>query len=68
VFAYLQWENELIKQGTAPEHHHTVQWLEKCAEKWTHCPAEFADNRGFQIMDRTSLTNTPLLKDASDAA
>ena len=68
VFSYLQWENELVKQGKAPEHHHTVQWLEGCAEKWKHCPTDFADSRGFQIMDRTSLTNTPLLKDASDAA
>jgi hypothetical protein len=68
VFSYLQWENELVKQGKAPEHHHTVQWLEGCAEKWKHCPTDFANSRGFQIMDRTSLTNTPLLKDASDAA
>src|SRR6056300_1297323 len=68
VYSYLQWENELVKQGKAPEHHHTVQWLEGCAEKWKHCPTNFASSRGFQIMDRTSLTNTPLLKDASDAA
>ena len=68
VFSYLQWENELVKQGKAPEHHHTVQWLEGCAEKWKHCPTDFANNRGFQIMDRTSLTNTPLLEEASDAA
>jgi hypothetical protein len=68
VFSYLQWENELVKQGKAPEHHHTVQWLEGCAEKWKHCPTDFANSRGFQIMDRTSLTNTPLLRDASDAA
>jgi len=68
VFSYLQWENELVKQGKAPEHHHTVQWLEGCAEKWKHCPTDFANSRGFQIMDRTSLTNTTLLRDASDAA
>ena len=68
VFSYLNWENELVKQGKAPEHHHTVQWLEGCAEKWKHCPTDFASNRGFQIMDRTSLTNTPLLEEASDAA
>ena len=68
VFSYLQWENELVKQGKAPEHHHTVQWLEGCAEKWKQCPTDFANNRGFQIMDRTSLTNTPLLEEASDAA
>ena len=68
VFSYLQWENELVKQGKAPEHHHTVQWLEGCAEKWKQCPADFANSRGFQIMDRTSLTNTPLLEEAGDAA
>jgi hypothetical protein len=68
VLSYLQWENELVKQGKAPEHHHTVQWLEGCAEKWKDCPADFANNRGFKIMDRTSLTNTPLLEEASDAA
>ncbi len=68
VLSYLQWENELVKQGKAPEHHHTVQWLEGCAEKWKQCPTDFANNRGFQIMDRTSLTNTPLLEGASDAA
>ncbi len=68
VYSYLQWENELVKQGKAPEHHHTVKWLEACAEKWKHCPTDFANSRGFQIMDRTSLTNTPLLEEASDAA
>ena len=68
VYSYLNWENELVKQGKAPEHHHTVQWLEGCAEKWKHCPTDFADSRGFQIMDRTSLTNTPLLEETSDAA
>jgi hypothetical protein len=63
VFSYLQWENEIIKQGKAPEHHHTVQWLEACAEKWADCPGDFANSRGFDIMDRTSLTNTPQLED-----
>lgn len=68
VYAYLQWENEIIKEGKAPEHHHTVQWLEACAEKWAHCPAAFANSRGFDIFDPTSLTNTPQLEDNSDAA
>ena len=68
VFAYLQWENELMKQGKAPEHHHTLKWLEVCAEKWKHCPGEFANSRGFDILDKTSLTNTPQLEDQSDAA
>lgn len=67
VYAYLNWENELIGQGKVPEHHHTVQWLEACAEKWAHCPSDFAASRGFDILDETSLTNTPLLKDNSNA-
>ena len=68
VYSYLQWENELIKQGKAPEHHHTVQWLEACAEKWAHCPSDFAESRGFAILDETSLTNTPQLEDQTDGS
>ena len=68
VFAYLQWENELIKEGKAPEHHHTVAWLEACADKWAHCPSAFAESRGFAILDETSLTNTPQLEDQSDGS
>ena len=68
VFAYLQWENELIKEGKAPEHHHTVAWLEACADKWAHCPSDFAESRGFAILDETSLTNTPQLEDNSDGS
>lgn len=62
VYAYLEWENDLIKQGKAPEHHHTVQWLEACAEKWAHCPSDFAASRGFAILDKASLANTPQLE------
>ena len=66
VFAYLNWENELIKDGKAPEHHHTVQWLEKLADKFAHCPADFANSRGFNILDETSLTNTPQLENKKE--
>ena len=62
VFAYLNWENEIVKDGKAPEHHHTVQWLEACADRWAHCPGDFANSRGFNIIDKTSLTNTPQLE------
>jgi hypothetical protein len=68
VMSYLNWENELIKEGKAPEHSHTVQWLEACADKWAHCPSAFAESRGFEMYDETSLTNTPLLEDNKDAA
>jgi hypothetical protein len=66
VFAYLEWENKVIKEGKVPEHHHTVQWLEACADRWAHCPGDFANSRGFNILDRTSLTNTPQLEDKTD--
>ena len=68
VYAYLNWENELISKGQVPEHHHTVQWLEACAEKWAHCPSAFAESRGFAILDETSLTNTPQLEDQTDGS
>jgi hypothetical protein len=60
VYAYLSWENEMMAKGKAPEHADTVRWLEACAEKWARCPAEFANSRGFNILDRSSLTNIAL--------
>ena len=68
VMSYLTWENELIKEGKAPEHHHTVQWLTACADKWAHCPGDFANSRGFDILDKTSLTNTPQIEDQTDGS
>lgn len=60
VFAYLSWENEMMAKGKAPEHADTVRWLEACADKWARCPAEFANSRGFNILDRSSLTNVAI--------
>jgi hypothetical protein len=65
VFAYLSWENEMMAKGKAPQHSDTLAWLEKCADKWAHCPAQFAESRGFQLLDKTSLTNIAL-EDHSD--
>ena len=66
VMSYLNWENELVQQGKAPEHEHTVQWLEGCADKWAGCPAAFANSRGFDVYDPTSLANTPQIEDKTD--
>ena len=66
VFAYLNWENELLKENKAPEHHHTVKWLEACADKWAGCPAAFANSRGFNVFDPTSLANMPQLEDKTN--
>jgi len=66
VMSYLNWENELVQQGKAPEHEHTVEWLEGCADKWAGCPAAFANSRGFDVFDPTSLANTPQIEDKSN--
>ena len=68
VTHYLMWEEEMIRDNKAPEHHHTVKWLEGLAEKWADCPTYFASNRGFVPLDKTSLVNTPQLEDNKDAA
>jgi hypothetical protein len=66
VFAYLNMENQLISNGTAPTHEMTVRWLEACADKWANDPANFAARRGFSVFDRSSLTNSPALEMAPD--
>lgn len=63
MFAYLQAEVDVMKQGQAPSHEMTLQWLEACANKWQSCPAQFAQRRGFSVLDKQSLNllipNTP---------
>jgi|TARA_A100000172_G_scaffold79634_1_gene67148 hypothetical protein len=66
VFAYLNFENELIKNKQAPTHEHTVKWLEACADKFEKDPQKFAKRRGFKIMDEQSLTNTPRITVAAE--
>ena len=66
VFAYLNMENQLISNGTAPTHEMTMRWLEACADKWDKDPETFAARRGFSVFDRSSLTNSPLLEQAPD--
>jgi hypothetical protein len=55
VFNYLKMENELIQNGQAPSHEMTVEWLEKCADKFQDCSERFATSRGFTILDEKSL-------------
>lgn len=57
MFAYLNLENQLVSEGKAPTHEMTMAWLEACADKWLDCPRDFAERRGFQILDLSSLTN-----------
>ena len=45
----------LIQNGQAPSHEMTVEWLEKCADKFQDCSERFAESRGFKIIDEKSL-------------
>ena len=69
VFNYLKIENELISQGQAPSHEMTMEWLEKCADKFQDCAERFAESRGFKVLDEKSLAwpeNPPLLPSTVD--
>lgn len=62
VFAYLTMENEMIAAGKPPTHDLTVKWLENCADKFQDCATKFAESRGFIVLDKQSLANTPQLE------
>ena len=69
VFNYLKIENELIANGQAPSHEMTMEWLEKCADKFQECSVKFAESRGFKVLDEKSLAwpeNPPLLPSTVD--
>ena len=69
VFNYLKMENELISEGRAPSHEMTIEWLEKCADKFQDCAERFAESRGFRVLDEKSLAwpeNPPLLASSVD--
>lgn len=60
IYAYLEMENKLMKEGRAPTHEMTMQWLEACADKFSGDAEKFAERRGFKLYDEESL-NTKLL-------
>ena len=69
VFNYLKIENELIANGQAPSHEMTMEWLEKCADKFEDCAQRFAESRGFKVLDEKSLAHPeqpPLLPSTVD--
>jgi len=60
IYAYLEMENKLMKEGKAPTHEMTMVWLEACADKFSGDSVKFAERRGFKLYDEESL-NTKLL-------
>ena len=60
IYAYLEMENKLMKEGKAPTHEMTMVWLEACADKFSGESVKFAERRGFKLYDEDSL-NTKLI-------
>ena len=60
IYAYLDMENKLMREGKTPTHEMTMQWLEACADKFSGDAEKFAERRGFKLYDEESL-NTKLL-------
>ena len=58
--AYFHTEMELLKEGKAPTHEMTLQWIEALAEKWAQNPIHFAERRGFKTLEKSSLVNLRL--------
>lgn len=58
VFNYLNQETELLKKNLAPTHEMTVEWLEKCADKFKDCGVKYAEYRGLLPMDKKSLASS----------
>jgi len=66
IHQYLTFEIELINSGKFPRHEDIMQWLEKCADKFEQDPKKFTSRRGFKLMDKQSLTNTPKITVAAE--
>ncbi len=66
IYAYLEMENKLMKEGKAPTHEMTMTWLEACADKFSGESVKFAERRGFKLYDEDSL-NTKLIANKENA-
>jgi hypothetical protein len=62
ILNYLRQEQELIEKGIAPSHEMTIEWLEKCADKFKNCGEKFAESRGLITLDRKSLAQPEPIK------
>ena len=66
IYAYLDMENKLMREGKTPTHEMTMQWLEACADKFSGDAEKFAERRGFKLYDEESL-NTKLIANKENA-
>lgn len=56
VFEYLKQENDLLEKGENPSHEMTMKWLEHCVEVFKNDSKIFANRRGFELLDKKSLS------------
>ena len=69
IFNYLKQEQEMIENGLAPSHEMTMEWLERCADKFKDCGTRFAESRGLIPLDQKSLAQpepVKLLKETTE--
>ena len=55
IFDYLKSEQDCFKKNKEPTAKMTLEWLQKCAEKWKGCSGNIADWRGVQTFSSKSL-------------
>lgn len=55
ILGYLKLEEEMMKDGKIPAHEMTLKWLNNCAEIFKDCPINSVKNKGFTLLDHTSL-------------
>jgi hypothetical protein len=63
VYAFLQMEEEIMKQGGEPTHEHCMLWLEAVAAKFAGCARRNAENRGYQLLDLESCVRRERVND-----
>lgn len=51
----LETEAKLLSEGKAPTHKMITNWLESCADKYSHNSKEYAERRGLLTLDESSL-------------
>lgn len=62
ILNYLKQEQEMIEKNIAPSHEMTIEWLEKCADKFKDCGKNFAESRGLIPLDHKSLAQPDPIK------
>ena len=52
---YLSLENELLEQNKSIDYNLTISWMTACADRYLNQGVEFAESKGFVVLDKQSL-------------